>query len=107
MTMGDKEDRKELLAQAMQQVIEGVRAMDASQQELRESRRTHEELLLIHEARFREYEERLHGYEERSRELHARIGVLEESGERTSQTVQGLLAVATELQAEVARLGGS
>lgn len=100
MTMGDGEDRTELLAQAIQQVIEGVRAMDASQRELRESRQIHEELFLIHEARFREYEER-------SRELHARISVLEESGERTSQTVQGLLAVATELQTEVARLSSS
>ncbi len=100
MTTGDGEDRIDLIAQAMEQVIQGVRAMDASQRELRESRRTHEELFLIHEARFREYEER-------SRELHARISVLEESGERTSQTVQGLLAVATELQAEVARLGSS
>ena len=100
MTTGDREDRIDLIAQAMEQVIQGVRAMDASQRELRESRRTHEELFLIHEARFREYEER-------SRELHARINVLEESGERTSQTVQGLLAVATELQAEVARLGSS
>lgn len=107
MTTGNGEDRTELLAQAIERVIEGVRAMDASQRELRESRQVHEqlfqaheEMLLIHEARFREYEER-------SRELHARIGVLEESGERTSQTVQGLLAVATELQAEVARLGSS
>ncbi len=100
MTTGDRGDRIDLIAQAMEQVIQGVRAMDASQQELRESRRTHEELFLIHEARFREFEER-------SRELHARINVLEESGERTSQTVQGLLAVATELQAEVARLGSS
>lgn len=100
MTTGDREDRIDLIAQAMEQVIQGVRAMDASQRELRESRRTHEELFLVHEARFREYEER-------SRELHARINVLEESGERTSQTVQGLLAVATELQAEVTRLGSS
>lgn len=107
MTTGDREDRTELLAQAMQQVIEGVRAMDASQREVRESRRAHEqlfqaheEMLLIHEARFR-------AHEEQARELHARINVLEDSGERTSQTVQGLLAVATELQAEVARLGSS
>ena len=100
MTMGDREDRIELIAQAIERVIEGVRAMDASQRELRESRRTHEELFLIHEARIRDFEER-------SRGLHARIDVLEESGERTSQTVQGLLAVATELQAEVARLGSS
>ena len=100
MTTGDREDRIELIAQAIERVIEGVRAMDASQRELRESRQVHEELFLIHEARFREHEEQ-------ARELHARISVLEESGERTSQTVQGLLAVATELQAEVARLGSS
>ncbi len=100
MTTGDREDRIELIAQAIERVIEGVRAMDASQRELRESRRTHEELFLVHEARFREHEEQ-------ARELHSRISVLEESGERTSQTVQGLLAVATELQAEVTRLGSS
>ena len=107
MTTGDREDRIDLIAQAMEQVIQGVRAMDASQRELRESRHTHEELFLIHEARFNEYEERIRELQERSREHHARIRALEESGERTSQTVQGLLAVATELQAEVARLGSS
>ena len=107
MTTGDREDRTELLAQAIERVIEGVRVMDASQQELRESRRAHEEMLLIHEERFSEYEGRVRELHERFREHHARIRTLEENGEHTSQTVQGLLAVATELQAEVARLGSS
>ena len=93
MTMGDREDRIQMLAQAMEQIIAGVRSMNAAQQRLHESRRRHEELFLIHEARLRELHELERG--------------LEEELERTNQTVQGLLTVAAELQAEVVRLGSS